>query len=312
MTTKPTKRPKRLGKGLSALVQSAPVQVPTSAEPEPSSENTTSTQDQAGLIQVAVGDITPSPYQPRQSFDETELEQLAQSIRQAGLIQPIVVRNTKHYTNSYELVAGERRWRAARLAGLTELPAIVVALSEHEAAQWALIENLQRKDLNAMERANALRGLCEQFGLSHQEAAERVGLDRSTVANLIRVTELAEPIQSLLAAGSLTIGHGKALLAIPDLDHRLKLAERASSENWSVRRLEQSGRKQPESDAAPNARVASPTLVDLERRLSEHLGTRVRISTTRDGTRGKVSLEFYSLDHFDGLLTKFGFVDNEG
>jgi ParB family transcriptional regulator, chromosome partitioning protein len=310
MSTDSSKKPRRLGRGLSALIENpAPVVVETKAKTLASSELPEA--DSPGLTQIPLDQIQPSPYQPRHSFDEAELENLAQSIRQAGVIQPIVVRQTKHTTNSYELVAGERRWRAARLAGLGAVPSVVVTLEDHEAAEWALIENLQRKDLNAIERAHALRGLCEKFGLTHQQLAERVGLDRSTVANLIRVTELAEPIQELIAAGELTIGHGKALLSIGDPALRLRLARQAASEHWTVRKLEQHDKPTVLTEGDPAARVASPTLADLERQLSEHLGTRVRISTTRDGSRGRLSMEFYSLDHFDGLLAKFGYTDNE-
>lgn len=296
-------KPRRLGRGLSALVQTtAPVAID---HPKEGSSLTTPSPP-PGLIRIALDEIIPSRHQPRLSFDEGELEQLAQSIRQAGVIQPIVVRERPGQSGSYELVAGERRWRAARRAGLADVPAIVVSLTEHEAAEWALIENLQRKDLNPMERAHALRNLCEQFSLSHTQLAERVGLDRSTVANLIRVTDLAEPIQTMIAVGELSLGHGKVLLSVPDASARLALATRAAGEQWSVRRLEHQAKQAPVS-GEPTARVASPTLADLERRLGEHLGTRVRITTARDGTRGRLALEFYSLDHFDGLMQKFGF-----
>jgi len=297
-------KPRRLGRGLSALIQTtAPVVV---NHPE-TGGGSSATPPPPGLVRLALGDIVPSRHQPRVVFDESELEQLAQSIRQAGVIQPVLVRTRDEQAGTYELVAGERRWRAARLAGLDGVPAIVVSLSEHEAAEWALIENLQRKDLNPMERAHALRNLCEQFSLSHQQLAERVGLDRSSVANLIRVTELPEPVQAMIAAGELSLGHGKVLLSIPAPADRRALAWPAAAGHWSVRRLEQQGKQTP-SAGESRARVASPTLVDLERRLSEHLGTRVRIVTARDGTRGRIALEFYSLDHFDGLMSKFGFA----
>ncbi len=310
MSTESKKKPRRLGRGLSALIETpAPVVVEVA---EPSSESGgVAGAESPGLTQIQLDKIEPSPYQPRHAFDENELENLAQSIRQAGVIQPIVVRTSKHNPNFYELVAGERRWRAARLAGLEAVPSVVVSLEDHEAAEWALIENLQRKDLNAIERAHALRGLCEKFGLSHQQLAERIGLDRSTVANLIRVTELAEPIQDLIAAGELTIGHGKALLSIGDPALRLRLARQAASERWTVRKLEQHDKPTVLTEGNPEACESSPTLADLERQLGEHLGTRVRISTMRDGTRGRLSIEFYSLDHFDGLLAKFGYTNNE-
>lgn len=303
----PAEKPRRLGRGLSALVQTT---TPVAIHHPESGGSSSPEVPPPGVLRIGLDDIVPSRHQPRMVFDEGELEQLAQSIRQAGVIQPILVRTRDEGSGTYELVAGERRWRAARKAGLSEVPAIVVGLSEHEAAEWALIENLQRKDLNPIERAHALRNLCDQFSLSHQQLAERVGLDRSTVANLIRITELSETIQTMVAVGELSLGHAKVLLSVPDEEARLALARRAAGERWSVRRLEAEGKKSLTAGATIN-REASPTLVDLERRLGEHLGTRVKITTARDGTRGRIALEFYSLDHFDGLMNKFGFAADE-
>lgn len=309
MSEESERKPRRLGRGLSALVQSAaPVSVEVGEPNGPGDEGS----GHPGITRIGLDQIVASPYQPRRSFDQLELEQLAQSIRQAGVIQPILVRLSKQIPTIYELVAGERRWRAAALAGLERVPAIVVSLSDHEAAEWALIENLQRKDLDPMERAHALRNLCSRFGLSHQQLAERVGLDRSTVANLIRVTELDESIQALIAGGELSIGHGKALLAIGDPGVRLQLARRAAAEHWTVRELERHDMPAAAAEGESGGREASPTLVDLERRLGEHLGTRVRITTSRGGTRGRLAMEFYSLDHFDGLMSKFGFTGHDG
>ncbi|GAB4385662.1 MAG: ParB/RepB/Spo0J family partition protein [Phycisphaerales bacterium] len=234
------------------------------------------------------------------------MNQLADSIREAGVIQPILVRAVGGPGSGYELVAGERRWRAARKAGMDRIAAIVISLSDEQAAEWALVENLQRTDLNTMERAHALRALQERFGLAQADIAQRVGLDRSTVANLIRLTELDAEIQDLITSGQLTAGHGKALLAISDTAQRLRTARKAAKEGWSVRKLEAHSRSSSEHARHVNTADVAPSLVDLERRLSEHLGTRVRI-LTRSGTRGRLSIEFYSLDHFDSLMHKLRF-----
>lgn len=319
------KKQRKLGRGLSALMQPGPaIEVrsptppPTRPEsPAPPADNSYRTigagsaPESAGqLLTISVDDVGPSPFQPRTTFDQGEMARLADSIRHAGVIQPVLVRRAKA-VGRYELVAGERRWRAAQLAGVGSIPALLVSLSDEEAAEWALVENLQRTDLNMMERARALRSLSEHFHLTQTEIAERVGLERPTVANLVRLTELEDEIQVLIETQKLSAGHGKALLSVEDTSHRLRLARRAAAETWSVRRLEEASRKgSPSSETSP-ARVASPTLVDLERRLGQYLGTRVRINTTQSGTKGRVSFEFYSLDHFDGLMQKIHF-DSSG
>lgn len=257
--------------------------------------------------------IRPSPYQPRQRMDESALRKLAESIERSGLMQPIVVRPRGA---GYELVAGERRWRAAKLAGLDPIPALVREISDGAAAELALIENLQREDLNPVERARALQRLGTEFGLSQAEVGRRVGLERSTVANLVRLLDLGDAVLRMIEDGSLSIGHGKALLAVMDLKRRLRLAERAAAEGWSVRRLEREAgvgeaRGGAERSGAAGAGDRGDTvrsaLADLERRLGEHLGTAVTLRTNKDGKRGHMTLAFYDLDHFDGLMAKMGF-----
>jgi ParB family chromosome partitioning protein len=241
-------------------------------------------------------------------FDEASLQQLASSVLQSGIMQPILVRRVgaKH-----ELIAGERRWRAAKLAGLEKVPTIVRMLSDEETAEWALVENIQREDLNAMDRAVALRGLMQRFGLTQEAIAKKVGLDRSSVANLIRLNDLEPQITSLIAEGKLSAGHGKALLSMPAGDARVNAATLAANFGWSVRRLEQAG--QDAANAIEEAKTESPeqrqrnaVLRDLERQIGQHLGTKVSILTDANGKRGRMIVEFYGLDHFDGLLTKLG------
>ena len=285
---------------------------------------------------VGVDEIVPSPFQPRVVFDDAKIAELAASIRSIGMMQPIIVRRRdaageaelnaggggalagKTPVARYELVAGERRWRAARVAGLTRVPAIVRDISDDESAAWGLIENVQREDLDPIEKGEACRVMMERFGLSHQDLASRLGLDRSTIVNMVRMTELDGTIQTLVRRGDLTMGHARALLAAPaETGARLALATLVSTEGWSVRKLEQEvkkvakGKPVPESRAAIAGRVGEParsaSLADLEKRLGEHLGTRVKIKTDKSGKRGRIELAFFDLDHFDGLMGKMGY-----
>jgi ParB family transcriptional regulator, chromosome partitioning protein len=306
----PEVTPKRLGRGLSALLNQ-PVSVEIAAAKKASSGD----EQPASMIQMLLlSAITPSPFQPRRVWDESTLAGLAMSIKQAGIMQPILVRRSGE---GYQLIAGERRWRAAKIAGLETIPAIVRELPDSEAAEWALVENIQREDLNAMDRAFGLRSLSDKFLLSHQLLAERVGLDRSTVANLIRLTELEAPIADFVRRDVLSAGHARALLAVPAGARRIELAKLAAEQGWSVRRIEAAAKAendtehrvlQATNEAAPaageDARFA--VLRDLERRLSQQLGTKVQLRTDKAGARGAMHIEFYSLDHFDGLIRRMG------
>ncbi len=268
---------------------------------------------------VAVGDIEPSRFQPRRQFDAMALSQLAGSIERSGLMQPIIVR-PRGESGGYELVAGERRWRAARLAGLKVVPAVVRKLGDADAAEWALVENIQREDLNPVERAHGLRSLAEGFGLTHAEVGMRVGLERSTVANLIRLTELEEPIQALVETGKLPMGHARAVLALPMGESRIALAQLAATEGWTVRQMEQAVRENlqtkhetveaPQSNNTPTQREV--VIADIERRLSDHLGTKTKITLRASGNRGRVQVEFFSLEQFEGLMERMGLRDEDG
>ncbi len=263
---------------------------------------------------LGVDQLRPNPRQPRQDFDDAALAGLAESIRTAGLMQPIVVRTIAD--GSYEIVAGERRWRAARRLGLASIPAIVRDIDDQTAAEWALIENIQREDLNPMDRASALRRLAEEFQLTHQQLGERVGLDRATVSNLLRLADLDPFTADAVRRGKLTQGHAKALLAVSRVDHRQTLAAAAISGDWSVRELErrvQHTNRQIDPaqrvSAAASAVKGSAHLEDLERRLSEYLGSRVTIQLGRKKGSGRIAIDFFTLDQFDGVVAKMGFVD---
>jgi ParB family chromosome partitioning protein len=260
---------------------------------------------------VDLKSIVPSPYQPRRSFDPTAIKQLAESIKHSGVMQPIIVRQKGV---GYELVAGERRWRAAQLANIPQIPSIVRSLSDEQSAEWSLVENVQREDLNPIDRGMAFKALTDRFGISHSQIAERVGVERSTVANLIRLTELETEIAEMIVRGELMGGHGKALLSIPPGEARLNLAREAAAGGWNVRKTEllaQAHAIKPENvgtKAPPmkEAEARQAVLRDLERQIGHHLGTKVLITTDRTGAKGKLSIEFYSIDHFDGLLRKLG------
>jgi ParB family chromosome partitioning protein len=316
--------PRRLGRGLDALLSPAPVAVtasermPTPAVENPSTASTAAAElaEQADpsrvIVMIPVENLHPSPFQPRRGIDPATLIHLANSIKQSGMMQPIVVRALR--SGGYELIAGERRWRAAMDAGLLSVPAILRDVTDLEAAELALVENVQREDLNAIEKGWALRTLSDRFNLTQSDLAARVSLERSTVANLIRLTELEPEICEMIQRGELTGAHGKALLAIPAGEARLNLAREAAANEWTTKRVEylakahsiapeQVGSKR-ESSSEITARHA--VLRDLERQLGQHLGTKVIITTDHSGKKGKLSLEFYSIDHFDGLLNRLG------
>ncbi|MCB9838541.1 MAG: ParB/RepB/Spo0J family partition protein [Phycisphaeraceae bacterium] len=270
---------------------------------------------------IDIDDIRPNPNQPRRMVDEGGLAGLAKSIGESGMMQPIVVRRpgagVQDGGASWEIVAGERRWRAARLAGLSRVPAVVVELSDRESAEWAVVENLQREDLNPMDRAWAFQKLADNFGATHGEIAEKLGVDRSTVANVIRLTTLEEPVQAMVALGQLSTGHAKAILSLPAGRERAALAKTAAKGQWSVRKLEQRCRLilggvadvtpglSEEEEAAQSRRVAARA--DLEIKLSEHLGTPVTIRTDKSGKKGRLIVRFFDLDQFDGVLDRMGF-----
>ncbi len=262
---------------------------------------------------IHVEQVYPNRRQPRTDFSEEALQSLAASIKQAGLMQPIVVRSTDR---GYELIAGERRWRAAKLLGMSKIPAVVKDIDDQTAAELALIENIQREDLNPMERAVALKRLSSDFNLTHQEIADRVGLDRASVTNLLRLADLDRSTSDLVRAGKITQGHAKALLGVTDIARRAELAAKVLANDWSVRELErqvQSGHKRPSvggetsqgTSKEPTARDAN--VADLEKQLADYLGTRVSLQLGRKKGSGRLVLDFYTLDQFDGLMQKIGF-----
>jgi ParB family chromosome partitioning protein len=254
------------------------------------------------LENLAVASIRPGRYQPRRHFDDAALEELAASIRTQGLIQPIVVRDIGR--GQYELIAGERRWRAAQKAGLGEIPAVVRDIPAQSALAVALIENIQREELTALEEAQALRRLIDEFKLSQQQCADAVGRSRAAVANLLRLLELPEPIRDLLDEGRIEMGHARALLTLP-APRAISLAEKAADHEWSVRELEQAVRlaQLPRGTGKTKTRKVDPDIASLERELSGNLGTRVEIAQGR-GKRGKLVIHYHDHDALEGILEK--------
>ena len=338
---------RKLGRGLSALL-GAPVQIQVPGAPAPAvtpvarvatppvgnpgpknvvstsgsmaetttvmpSEPISTTAPLSLLRELHVEQIFPNRRQPRTDFSEEALRSLAGSIQKAGLMQPIVVRATER---GFELIAGERRWRAAKLLGMEKIPAVVKDIDDQTAAELALIENIQREDLNPMERAVALKRLSSDFSLTHQEIADRVGLDRASVTNLLRLADLDRATADLVRAGKLSQGHAKALLAVTDIARRAELAAQVLSNDWSVRELErqvQATQKPPTvSGGGPSVAGKEPTardanVADLEKQLADYLGTRVKLQLGRKKGSGRLVLDFYTLDQFDGLMQKIGF-----
>jgi ParB family chromosome partitioning protein len=262
------------------------------------------------MLKIGIEAISPNPYQMRTVWDEQELADLAQSIRANGVIQPILVRRVG---TGYQLIAGERRLRAAQLASLETIPAVVRQATDEEMMELALVENVHRADLNPIERARAYQSYLRTFSLTQAEAAERLGEDRSVIANYVRLLDLPDEIKQMLTEGQLMMGHARAILALPTDELRRKLANRALAARLSVREVERLVRKYVAGNeqARAGAHPKSPHILDLERKLSSRLGTRVNIETRKNGQRGKIIIEFYSLDEFDRIAEAVGLASLE-
>jgi ParB family chromosome partitioning protein len=269
---------------LSALISTAP-----------------SPQDNEELREIEIDLIRPGEQQPRNTFDEAKLQELAQSIRATGIIQPLLVRKRG---GLFELVAGERRWRAAQIAGLTRVPAIVRDIPDENLLELALIENIQRQELNAIEEANAYRRLIESLGLTQDEVAKRVGRDRTFITNYLRILKLPNEIQALLEQEKLTFGHARALLGITDPQTQRRLAQRIHKNNWSVRETEHRIRnlnsQRPTTVSAPVQHI-DPNIRAAETKLRRRFGTQVRIVPAKAGTAGRIEIEFYGAEDLNRI-----------
>lgn len=252
-------------------------------------------------VEVESSRLMGNPFQPRKEFADEDLAPLVASISRQGLLQPLLVRPKGEM---YEIIAGERRWRAAQRAGLTKIPVIVMAVDDQKMLEIALIENMQRKDLNPIEKALALRELCRRFDLTQEAVAERVSLDRTTVTNLLRLLDLPPEIQLDVSRETISAGHARALLAIPDRGAQLRLAARIKKEQLSVRAVEAIVRREWGRPRVAGGGPRDPVLVDFEDRLRKRFATKVIIR--KRGERGQIILEFYSLEDFERLADLLG------
>ena len=256
---------------------------------------------------LPISSVEPNRDQPRRAFDEAALEELAESIKLHGIIQPLIVCKRD---KTYEIIAGERRWRAAMKAGLKKVPVLIRDYSEQELYEVALIENLQRENLNAIEEAVAYRKLIEEYSLTQEQVAERVSKNRSTVTNALRLLKLEDRVQEMLINGELSAGHARALLAIADPDSQIAAAEKIVGSGMSVREAENYVKKQLSTKKEEKPKKKEPDAVArayarYEEKLKQALGTKVAI-TGREGNTGKIEVSFFSLDEFERLMEIFG------
>ncbi len=287
MNTGVDKQRKVLGKGLSALLPTRPVLAPP-LEPLPN--------------HLAIDQILPNPMQPRTVFQSDRLEELAASIKANGIIQPLVVRR---HLESYQIVAGERRWRAAKVAGLSEVPVIVQEVADSQLLEIALIENIQREDLNPIETAHAYDRLHRELGLSHEEIGMRTGKDRSSIVNAIRLLKLPKDVQNLLATNRIAMGHARAILGLNNPEQQIQVAETAAAQGHSVRQVEaivqEMTTDRPKSAGSKRDDKIDPNLKAAMDQLERVLGTRVRVVEVSD-QRGRIEIEYYSQAELERLF----------
>jgi ParB family chromosome partitioning protein len=299
-----TKKPKGLGLGLEALlgptVRETPEAGPAAADGEPRT--------------LALAQLQPGRYQPRTRMDEAGLNELAESIKVQGVMQPVLVRHIDGAADRFEIIAGERRVRAARLAGLERVPVLVRDVPDEAAAAMALIENMQREDLNPLEEARGIQRLTEEFGLTHEAAARAVGRSRSATTNLLRLLQLSEPVQQLLLGGAIEMGHARALLPLGGAE-QIQAANEIVAKGMNVREAEKLAARRAAGSARQTPllrakRQKSSDILRLERQLSDSFAAtveiRLRDSGSGQGHRGEVAIAFTSLDELDGLLGKLG------
>jgi ParB family chromosome partitioning protein len=296
-----TAKKRGLGRGLEALLgPKAAAEAPQIVEAQPGDT----------LRQLPVDALVAGKYQPRRHWDEAKLNELAESIRAQGVIQPIVVREIRdHGGKTYEIIAGERRWRASKIAGLPEIPVVVREVDDRTVVAMALIENIQREDLNPLEEAQALQRLLDVFDLTHAQAAEAVGRSRAAVSNLLRLLELPPDIRVLDETRAIEMGHARALLPLQP-QAAIALAKQAAELGWSVREVEHRVQQLmagqvPGTGAKPRAAKAKPTadIVSLERELAETLGTKVSVLNGR-GNKGRLVIHYSDLESLDGVLER--------
>lgn len=289
-----------LGRGLSALIPQAAVVSGGSSGPVPVSGELPA---KSGVVRLPIEAVQRDSTQPRKVFDAAKLQELADSIKAQGIIQPVLVRKDGEV---YRLIAGERRWRASQLAGLEEIPAIVREATDAQAFELALVENLQRTDLNPIEEAEGYRRLVDEFRLTQEQVSQRVGKDRSSVANALRLLGLPEEVKEMVADGTLSMGHARALLGVPRLPEMVELAEKVAAQKLSVRDTEKLVRDQrgPSGSGKSEKKKESPQVRQLVEGLQRRLGTKVRLIDR--GGKGTLEIDFFSYEDLDRLINLFG------
>lgn len=283
-----------LGKGLDSLIPNTIGEAKEIKESKEKAEN----KNPETMVKLTM--VEPNGEQPRKNFDEDSLLELAESIKQFGLLQPIIVQDRK---NHYEIIAGERRWRAAKMAGLKEIPVIIKNLTNQEIVEISLIENIQREDLNPIEEAQAYKRLLEEFNLKQDEVAERVSKSRTAVTNSMRLLKLCEEVQQMVVNEMISTGHARALLSIEDPEEQYMIAQKVFDEKMSVREVEKLVKDLHKPEKAPKKENKSLEVIyqNIENRLKESLGTKVSISPKNNGA-GKIEIEFYNHDDLDRLM----------
>lgn len=274
-----------LGKGLSALIPN---------------ESYNNNDNKKSTLSISINKIKSDKDQPRKSFDAEKIAELTESIKTHGVIQPLILRKVED--DQYIIVAGERRWRAAKIAGLKELPAIIMDLSENEVLEISLIENIQRQDLNPIEEATAYKKLIDDFKMTHEELSKRIGKSRTSITNTMRLINLNDNVQQYIIEGVISEGHGRALLGVKDSKMQCELAEQVIDEKLSVRELEKLIRKivEPKSKKDYNKQELNPYYKDIKNQLQDYFGTKVNISNKNN--KGKIEIEYYSEDDLQRIL----------
>lgn len=291
---------KKRGLGFNPLLGLDQSTVDAVLNKDQAAQSTKQPQDSTGLMKLPVEKIIPNPFQPRTRFSELELDELADSIRQHGVMQPVVVRQT---VRGYELIAGERRWRASQRAGITEIPAIARDLDDQQVAALALIENIQREQLTAIEQARALARMRDQFSMDQTALATMISSSRSNVANLLRLLNLAQSVQTMLEDGRIEMGHARALLPLPE-NMQQKTAEDVLKSQLSVRQTETLVKRLLADDTSPEkSEGKDPDVSRLEAKLSDRLGATVQIKA-KSGGKGHIVIEYGSLDILDGIVAR--------
>ncbi len=316
----------RLGRGLGSLLGSAQSNLNTPAAKETAKTNSSAATKSSGTTagtaastpavvaanvpaesrvwKLSIDKLVPSPYQPRQYFDKEKLQELAQSIRENGILQPIVAR--KLNSGAFEIIAGERRWRASQLAGLHEVPVILKEISNKEALELAIIENVQREDLNPIEEAESYQRLAAEFQLTQQQIAEKVGKDRATVANALRLLSLDPQVRQMLVDGKISVGHSKVLLSLPDGKKQIEFAKKVEKDQISVRQLEKlvvETKVETKINAIDDkALIRQKVIANITEKLQKTLGTKVSIEDTQG--KGRIVLHYYSNDELNALIER--------